>query len=225
VAFAPIAVTRAGGRGAVLALAALAHVLAIVAAGGDWMPYARLVVPIAPSLVLVSLDAAGESGALARGGRAFAAAALALYLIAFAAPEGRHVRADRRALAESARPWLAGATTIAALDVGWPSSVFEGTIVDLAGLTDPAIAILPGGHTSKRVDPAMLLERRPDVLLFYARGSSPSDARYVRAVEARLALAELVRAHYAPRAFLPLGRTAFGYVVWTRRGSAVSATP
>ncbi len=215
-AFAPLALRRAGGRGVVLALAGVAHVFAMIAVGGDWMPYARLVVPIAPSLVLVSLDAARGSSTAARAARALAAGGLAAYLLVFAAPEGRHIASDRRALAHSAKPLLAQAKSIAALDIGWPSSIFEGTIVDLAGLTDASIAVLPGGHTSKRVDPSMLFDRNPDVLLFYAKAHSIDDAVYVRAVEARLAGADLVRSRYEPRAFLPLGATGFGYVAWTR---------
>jgi hypothetical protein len=38
-------------------------------------------------------------------------------------------------------------------------------IVDLAGLTDPEIAALHGGHTSKRVDVSMLEERKVDTIV------------------------------------------------------------
>ena len=42
-------------RGRALALAGLAHVGSIVAVGGDWMPYARLMVPVVPSLVYAAV--------------------------------------------------------------------------------------------------------------------------------------------------------------------------
>lgn len=222
VAFAPWAAARAGGRGSVLLLSALIHGLVVVFIGGDWMPYARLIAPIAPGLALAAADIDVHARAVSRTLRAGAAVVLGLVLLLTAAPAGRRVMADRRALAEAARPWLANAKTLAALDIGWPSSIFEGTIVDLAGLTDPAIAALSGGHTSKRIDTAFLLDRNPDTLLFYASGQSLDDAVYTRVVEARLAHSELLREKFVPRAFLPLGPVrpggaGTGYVVWTRR--------
>jgi hypothetical protein len=216
-AFAPVALARAGGRGAVLALAALAHLGAVIVAGGDWMPYARLFVPIAPSLALVALDAAPFSAPIARAARAVCAVGYGVFLLVVAAPDGRRVGADRRALAEAVRPWLAQAHVVAALDIGWPSSVFDGEIIDLAGLTDPAVAQLPGGHTSKRIDPAFLIDRKPDLLLFYARAApsgSLEDATFPRVVEARLARDEIFRAHFRPRAYVPLGKTGAGYVLF-----------
>ncbi len=218
-ALAPIAIARARGPALILGSAAVAHALAVVLAGGDWMPYARLIAPIAPSLALVAVEAAPQASLLSRGARAVAALGLAAVMLVTAAPRGRGVVADRRALADAARPWLDGAQRIAALDIGWPSSVFEGTIVDLAGLTDPVVAVLPGGHTSKKVDAALLLDRNPDVLLFYAELSEQAgslyDARYPRVVEARLAGDAILRAHFSPRAFLRL-RGSVGYVVWKR---------
>src|SRR6185369_9655660 len=57
-AFAPIALGRASAWSKTLAVAAAAHVLVVIAVGGDLMPYARLLVPIAPSLALVWVDTA-----------------------------------------------------------------------------------------------------------------------------------------------------------------------
>lgn len=214
-ACAPLAASRAGGPGAVLLATGAAHLLAVAAAGGDWMPYARLVAPIAPSLALGAVLVDPCAGGIARGARAAAGLGLGVWLFVTAAPAGRRVLAERTALAEVSRPWLAHAGAIATVDIGWPSSVSEGPIVDLAGLTDPVIARLAGGHTSKRIDPALLLDRAPDTLLFFAKGTRLEEARYAHVVEARLAASDIVRAHFAPRAFLPLG-DGVGYVVWKR---------
>ena len=86
-----------------------------------------------------------------------------------------------------ARPLLEGASRVAALDVGWVGAATDADVVDLAGLTDPEIAALPGGHTSKRVDAMFLLARDPDVLVFY---------RPPRVVEARLEADDVVARHF-----------------------------
>lgn len=214
-AFAPLAAARAGGPGAALLASGAAHLVAIALAGGDWMPYARLVAPIVPSLALGAVLVDARASALGRALRATGALGLGAWLFVTAAPAGRRVVDERRVLAESARPLLASSRRVATVDIGWPSSVSEAAIVDLAGLTDPVVARLPGGHTSKRVDPALLLDRDPDALLFFARGTSPADAVYLHIVEARLAASDVIRSHYAPQAFVALGGGT-GYVVWKR---------
>jgi hypothetical protein len=83
------------------------------------------------------------------------------------------VVSDRAALMREAHPYLDRARAVAAVDIGWVSATTEAHVVDLAGLTDPEFASLPGGHTSKRVDPAMLLERGVDVAVFHVA----ADAR------------------------------------------------
>lgn len=176
-----------------LALAALAHLLVVFAVGGDWMPYARLMVPIAPSLVVVYAETARSR--LSSSLR-FAVAALAGLFFLRAAPAGRHVVADRAALVARARPLLVDARKVAALDIGWVGAATAADIVDLAGLTDPEIAYLPGGHTSKRVDAGMLLDRDVDTVVLF----SPP-----RQVEARLAASELFESHYEAVATAPLG--------------------
>src|SRR5207248_268281 len=44
-------------------------------------------------------------------------------------------------------------------------------VIDLAGITDPEIARLPGGHLSKLVSAELLQNRAPDALLLHS--SSP----------------------------------------------------
>ena len=179
------------------------HVLAVLLAGGDWMPYARLVVPVTPSLVLAlvrvpvpALFAVRVLSAV----RWTLAYALGAYLLVQASPAGRHVAADRAALVAVARPLLASSHCVAALDIGWTSAAYDGPVLDLAGLTDPSIAVLPGGHTSKHVDVSMLLDRKVDTVVIYA--GAP------RAVELRLLRTPLFHERFAPSADepdLPLG--------------------
>jgi hypothetical protein len=109
---------------------------------------------------------------------------------------------------------------VAALDVGWVSAATEADIVDLAGVTDPEIAVLPGAHTAKRVDARFLLARAPDALLIYAPYGLPPrglaawrDARPAYAVEARLMDEDVIARRFAPAAWLPLGHLGGGYVL------------
>jgi hypothetical protein len=167
------------------------------------MPYARLVVPVAPSLVIVFAESVERSPRALVLARAAAALALGVLVAWRAAPAGRHVSEDRAALVHAARPALASSRVVAALDVGWVSASTDADIVDLAGLTDPAIALLPGGHTSKRVDVAMLLDRDVDSVVVYGQP---------RVVEERLLRTPLFHDRFEPRETLPLG-----YTVWRRK--------
>jgi hypothetical protein len=194
-----------------LAVAALVHLGVVALVGGDWMPLARLVTPILPSLVLVVAHQlatpAPRAFALAR--LAFAGAAEIL-LFALRGPAASRVLADRLALIEWAKAPLAGAERVATIDVGWVGAVSDTDIFDLAGATDLAIAALPGGHTSKNVSAAMLMGRNPDRLVFelepYARRTRgwfgveahprPSAPFLARAVEQRLANDPLIRGAY-----------------------------
>jgi hypothetical protein len=212
-----------------IVVAAIAHVGAIVIVGGDWMPFARLMVPVIPGLALAAVLASGCAHPVATMSRSFAALALGISLRCSSeriVADGRRVMADRAALIAAARPALAGLSRVAALDIGWLSAATEADIVDLAGLTDPEIAALPGGHTSKRVDAAILLSRDADGLLLYAPsglpgGSLPSwaAANYPRAVEGRLARDAAIARHFEPAVWLPLGKNGAGYVLLRAIGS------
>lgn len=214
---APLALVRvarqdAAGRDVALArvvvIAFAAHALAVLAAGGDWMPYARLMVPVAPSLVIAFVALLGSSRLAFVGARLAAAIVLGALLAVRAAPAGRGVHGDRADLIRRARPVLAGAHVVAALDVGWVSAATDASIVDLAGLTDASIAMLPGGHTSKRVDTSMLLDRNVDTMIVY------SD---VRVVELRIVRSELFAARFEKTAELSLGSRGAFYTVYRRR--------
>jgi hypothetical protein len=212
---------RASALSLALVLAALGHVIVVVAVGGDWMPYARLLVPVAPTLAVVHVDLSrvaygGDLSprrvprGLASGARAAVAIALGIALAITGAPAGRHVYEDRRELVAKARPLLgrADVRVVAALDVGWVGAATDAAIVDLAGLTDPAIAALPGGHTSKTVDVTMLLERNVDTVVLY---SAP------RRVEERIRRADLFATHFVHAADVPVGTQGASYAIYRRR--------
>lgn len=232
--FALVRAARAGGpsaRAVVFVFAAVVHMLAVVAVGGDWMPYARLVVPVLPSLALAAALLAPYAHPVATAARGAVALALGVVLVARGGTDGRRVGPDRTALVEAAAPALAPFHRVASLDVGWVSAATEGEILDLAGVTDPAIASLPGGHTSKRVDARLLLDRGVDaVLLYLPRGLPGGDvarwpeAVYERAVEYRLATDPTLRSHFEAARWLPLGERGAGYVLLRARAGALPPT-
>jgi hypothetical protein len=218
---APVALARSP-RAVAIALAAVAHAGAVAIAGGDWMPYARLWVPIVPSLAYGAVLAAAHGHALWAMLRSCVAIVLGGILLVRNGDDGRHVGADRRTLILAARPWLANVRRVAALDVGWVGAATDAEVVDLAGLTDPEIAALPGGHTSKRVDARFLLDRDPDALLLYAplglsSGTSWRDATYPRVVEARIARDDRIARRFDAATWLALGAKGGGYVLLQKR--------
>jgi hypothetical protein len=222
-ALAPVALARAPLALAIV-VAAIAHAMAIVVVGGDWMPYARLMVPVAPTLAYAGALVAARAHPVATAARSLAPLVLGVALIARGGTAGRRVGGDRAALVAEARPALSAARCVAALDVGWVGSATDVTILDLAGLTDPTVAALPGGHTSKRVDAMFVRSRGADALLLYATSPAPNgdlarwaEATYPRVVEARLARDQIVARHFAPAAWLPLGTLGAGYVLLRAR--------
>ena len=222
-AFAPLAVARAHGSARILAVAGVVHFFAIAVAGGDWMPFARLAAPVAPSLALVFVRSAPFAKAWSSSSRVVLAAALGVRLLVVAAPSGRHVQRDREALIRASRDYLQNAHSVATADIGWPTAATEAHIVDLAGLTDPNIAVLAGGHTSKRIDPAMVIDAHADVVLLYATAGVSAtalddwrEAEYEKLVDVRLASSPLFSRHFEAVGFLPLGDRGAGYVVLTK---------
>lgn len=216
---APWALRRAP-RAMAIVVAAAVHVVAIAMVGGDWMPYARLVVPVLPSVAYAAALAAAHAGPATTAARCLAAWTFGAWCLFQNGGEGRRVGTDRAALIALARPCLRPLTRIAALDIGWVGAATEADIVDLAGVTDPVIAALRGGHTSKQVGSMFLLGRDPDGILLYCRKGLPHgqlaewrDAEYSRAVEDRLAQDDVIARHFAPAAWLALGPRGAGYVL------------
>jgi hypothetical protein len=203
-----------------LIAAIAAHLVALVLAGGDWMAFFRLFVPVLPGVVLTGceLDRFGRGRWLvpSRGARLALVLMSATLLLWQWGPEARRVVERRLELIERARPLLAPSQRIAAVDVGWIGAASSADIVDLAGVTDPRVAALPGGHTTKRVAPGMLAARDVDTLVFLI-DSAPtsvawSDALFRYGVEARLAFAA-EQMGYRLVSRLPLGGTPWHYVI------------
>lgn len=206
-----LAVFRAPLRAKALALAGLAHVIVVAALGGDWMPYARLLVPIAPSLALVFVDVASIAHRAATIARAVVVFAFGAWVAYRAAPAGRHVFEDRAELVDRARPRLSSSRVVAALDIGWVgAAATNAEIFDLAGLTEPSVAVLSGGHTSKAVDVGMLLDRNVDTVVVYA--SQP------RLVELRLLRSPLFAERFERSVeTMMFGRERLRYDIYRRR--------
>jgi hypothetical protein len=209
---------RLSGRARVQALAALVHVLALALAGGDWMSLYRLFVPVLPSVILVGAELAQQSSRFANGLRlAFALGTSALLAVSLGS-SARGVQAQRRELIEGAAPLLAGARRVAALDVGWVGAATPASVVDMAGVTDPSVARLSGGHTSKRLPDSFLEAREIDALVLLAEAPTfapLSEQHFPRLVERRvpaLASAE----HFRVVGILPLRGTRQHYLVARR---------
>lgn len=174
--------------------ATLVHAVVLIGVGGDWMPLWRLWLPALPAVVLLGAALAERGRTGANLLRWLAVASCALLLHWGKGADTRGVVAQRTSLSAALPPLLAGAERVASVDVGWVSAALERTtIVDLAGVTDEDVALLPGGHTSKRLPRDFLERRRVDaiVLLEEPRDSDTpvergAPARPWRVVERRL---------------------------------------
>ncbi len=195
--------------------AAVAHAFALILAGGDWMAFFRLFMPVLPGLLLVAARVLATSGALLGLLRLSVACGLSAILFFQKGRAARGIGAQRLELIERARPILREAKAVAALDVGWVGVATDADVVDLAGVTDEVIAHLPGGHTSKRVPSALLENRGVDALVLLVSGPLPLDwsrARFVRTVEARIAW-EAADLGFVIHGMLELGGTSETYLV------------
>ncbi|MEO7329914.1 MAG: hypothetical protein ABI193_15155, partial [Minicystis sp.] len=189
---APFAIRRLDTFGRVLLLSILVHFIAVALAGGDWMPFSRLVAPVLPASALCFAQLAAVADARATAARLVLALAGPIFQLVRWGPSAIHVGDDRRALIEELRAPLSSARVVAALDIGWLGAATDATIVDLAGLTDPAIAVLRGSHTSKAIPVGLLDARKVDTLVLLLKegeaASEPwSDSFFARIVELRLA--------------------------------------
>lgn len=206
---APFSLKRGAPLARAIALAGLVHFATLAAAGGDWMSLYRLAVPVLPSFVLGAAELSRVAPPWASWLRLGLALAMSSYLMLMVGVTGRGVMRDREDLILRAREPLRGARSVAALDVGWVGAATEANIVDLAGITDEAVAMLPGGHTSKRVEDTLLRSRKVDALVLLE--SRFGGASYEREVERRVALLPSAE-QFRVVAVLPLGRTS-AYVV------------
>jgi hypothetical protein len=209
---APFRLGALGRHERVVLTALVAHFAAMILAGGDWMPLHRLVVPVLPGFILVGARLCDVAARWATLLRQAWAAGVSLLVLVLQGSASRHIVTQRSELLMAARGPLAGARAVATLDAGWVGIVHAGTVVDLGGVTDPRVAALPGGHTSKRLPEGFLQARGADALV------ALWDERrrdWFRKNDAWLA-DQAVAAGYARRAELPLSGSSYRYVVFRR---------
>lgn len=200
-------------------VAVAAHALALTLAGGDWMPLFRLWAPALPVVLWIAAEGCERVSPRRRAGLWLAAALCGALPVWQQLWDARAVEHRRLALVEEARPLLQGAEHVAALDVGWVGLATAAEVVDLAGVTDPEVARLAGGHTSKRLPPDFARRRRLDaaVVLVDSGSTAPQIAPGLatRAVEQRL-IAQLLPLGFSLRGVVPLSGTTQSYAVLRR---------
>jgi hypothetical protein len=120
-------------------------------------------------------------------------------------------------------PQLARCARVAGLDAGFLGAAFPGPIVDLAGLTDPTVAALRGGHTSKALPEGFLDARGVDAFVLWAPPGSVVElgpaALFGRVVETRLARSPAVRVSFTEYARVPWDARGAELVVFRRSAS------
>ncbi|MGC4088385.1 MAG: hypothetical protein QM756_10885 [Polyangiaceae bacterium] len=213
------------------------HVVALCLVGGDWMPIYRLFAPILPSLILAAAELAEHAPTWISAVRVTAALSASGLLFVGRASSARGVGVQRMHLIEASRSALQGAQRVATLDVGWVGASTAASVVDMAGVTDPWVARLPGGHTTKKLPDSFLEARDVDALVLLAEvgmseacSTSPDGfcpvtldwvrsqwpaLHFVRAVEARVVT--LTGAdRFRPVALVALWGTRQAYVIARR---------
>lgn len=162
------------------------HWLVLAGVGGDWMPLWRLAQPALPGVLLVGAALLARSSATATLLRLVPVLACAALLHAGQGSAVRAVRETRQRMSRELLPLLGGAHRVASLDVGWVGAADDLEVIDLAGVTDPAVAVLPGGHTSKRLPDDFLERRGADALVLLESAERDGYARQVEQRAARL---------------------------------------
>lgn len=219
---APLGLGRVSRPNRVIVLALVAHIGAVVLAGGDWMALFRLFVPVLPGALLVAGDLAEKTPWWANLFRYVVAIAACGFVWVTTGRAARSVSENRLSLMTRGGAALAGARHVGALDVGWVGVATRADVFDLAGVTDPTVARLPGGHTSKRLTADLLESRDVDALvLMLAPGEDlrvPWESTlFARAVEVRVAwLASGLGFEPTAPVLMPAGSVSPAYVVLRR---------
>ena len=191
------------------------------------MPLSRLCVPVLPVVALAAAHVASVSGVAFTAGRLILTLTGEVFAFEKKAVSAPRVLSDRLALIAEARPLLEHANAVATEDAGWVGVATEGTVVDLAGVTDPFVATLPGSHTDKRIPDSFLDQRRVDVLVLelregYGLESPWWSSHFARGVERYLALTPNVSEAFEPR-LVTEGR--LHYVILVRSEERVAVAP
>jgi hypothetical protein len=202
------------------------HGLAVVLAGGDWMPASRLFVPVIPCVAVLAGRGLGRfSLRHPHLGAAAWTALLAVRAVGAALDLSRARHAGELQTAhvpELVAQLPADTQALAALDVGLLSRLFPGRVVDLGGLTEPAIAYATGRHLDKRIDGRWLLAQRIDALVLHSSATPRVDAegrlRWFAGypVERRVLALGWVQSEFRVKRVVPYADRYF-YVVLVRR--------
>ena len=223
VLFAPLSLRKAPPTTLRFAAAVFAHALALALAGGDWMAFFRLEVPVLPAALLAAAELHPVVKRPWHGARLALAVAVSLFVMRDAW-RARGVLADRLETIANLRPELEGARVVAAVDVGLVGASTDRTVFDLAGITDPTVARLSGGHTTKRVPEGLVESRGVDrAVLLLAPGARAADpwqsSRFAHGVAARLASMSTFEA-FELVGEVPVGKSAYRYLVVSRSTSS-----
>jgi hypothetical protein len=184
-------VWRLAPRFVVVLVASTVHFAVVLGLGGDWMPFFRLLVPVLPGMLWVAAALANASTVRVNLMRGAFAVASSGWLASNLVPDAREVGAIRARLTERVAPLVERSDRVAALDIGWIGAATEATIIDLAGVTEPRVARLSGGHTSKRLPEDFVRSWQPSVLILLTSNGAPikswRSTQFARAVEERIA--------------------------------------
>ncbi len=203
------------------------HAAAIVVAGGDWMFLSRLFVPLLPALAIVFVHTARHAPVWSTVVRGAACVAVQVYVLVAAGAASARVFDDRTRLIRALEERVGAEDVVATVDIGWVGAAHGGRVVDLAGVTDPEVAALAGGHTSKRL-PEGFFDTRGVTHLVLLRPAAAGEAPWVRSwercqfartVETRLCRRTRVREEFVPEA--EIRSTARLSYVLLRRASAM----
>jgi len=211
--------------------AVLSHLVALMLCGGDWMPGLRLCAPLYPSLVWGVLEGLPAQTGMRRRAQMLVFALmpiLPIYLLTAQARDFRGVVERRVQWLDHAASALSGATTVAAVDVGWVGLAFSGRVLDLGGVTDARLARIPWGHTHRRVGSGLFSDRNVDAWVIragdrlYQPGQPLSDINPVYGTDARL-LARSVDLGLKGVVTFPIEGTPGQYVIARLPSSSSSA--
>lgn len=230
--FSPLAWRGLRGWPRWLLLAFGVHTLSIVGVGGDWMPLSRLFVPVLPALAIVFAHLARHASLGSTLARAAVCLAGQIFVFATVGPAAAQVEDDRLRLIDKLKAQVAPHDVVATVDIGWVGAAHLGTVVDLAGVTDPNVAALPGGHTSKRIPEGFFdaLDVSHIVVLMPQTTPAPSAREAwqaclcVRQVEDRICRMPRVRSSFEVAGKIR-STPRLAYMLLRRTGSETTAPP
>lgn len=207
-----------------LQLATVVHFLAIALAGGDWMPLSRLAVPALPGVVVAGCYIVGRASPAWGLPRLAMALAGVLVVLVRNSPASAAVGPKRLDVIAQLRAPLAEASVVATLDVGWVGAACDADIVDLAGITDPSVAVLPGGHTTKRIPHNLLLARNVDTIVLLLAKGKPLGDPWTRTWFRRVVELDVAQMPAMAQQFAPIAQSdgALRYVVLRRKAEGAA---